>query len=253
MSPGFNYEIGTLIEGFDSSPTFMMAYNRDYYSKLIDNYGFTKTQDLYEFWGHIDMLDTLDKKLDFVIGEAKRRFKFQMRRIDPSRFHEDVRSFLGIYNQSHGDHWGFVPLSDAEIEHTSNGLKHLLVPEMTSVAEVDGKVVGTCIGMLDYNPRIKEIDGRLYPFGFLKLLRNRRAIKRVRLVATHVAPEYQRWGLGLVLVNRLVPDILDWGITEVEFSWVAESNKLSRGTLERGGAKLRKTFRVYDLDLESKA
>ena len=55
--------------------------------------------------------------------------------------------------------------------------------------------------------------------------------------------------MGLVLTNRLLGDVLDWGIQEAEFSWVLESNKLSRGTLERGGAKRIKTYRLYDLDL----
>ena len=94
--------------------------------------------------------------------------------------------------------------------------------------------------------RIKAIDGRLFPFGFLRLLWNRRGIKHIRLISTNVLPEYQRWGVGLVLVARLVPDVLRWGIEEAEFSWVLESNQLSRSTLQRGGAKLYKTYRVYD-------
>ena len=61
-------------------------------------------------------------------------------------------------------------------------------------------------------------------------------------------PEYQRWGLGVALLSRLVPEVLDWGITESEFSWVLESNKLSRGTLERGGAIKIKTYRIFDYD-----
>ena len=105
---------------------------------------------------------------------------------------------------------------------------------------------GAVFGLLDYNPRVKKIDGRLFPFGFIKLLRNRKAIKRVRLVSTNVLPEYQRWGVGLVLMSRLVPEIFKWGIEIAEFSWVLESNHLSRATLERGGAKVDKTYRLYD-------
>ena len=117
---------------------------------------------------------------------------------------------------------------------------------MTSVAEVDGKPIGAVFGLLDYNPRIKEIDGKLLPFGFIKLLSNKRAIKRVRLVSTNVLPEYQRWGVGLVLMSRLVPEVFKWGIEIAEFSWVLESNHLSRATLERGGAKIDKMYRMYD-------
>jgi len=117
---------------------------------------------------------------------------------------------------------------------------------MTSVAEVDGEGVGICFGLLDFNPLIKKINGKLYPFGWLRLMLGRKKIKRVRLISTNVAPKYQRWGLGIVLMGRMVPDCREWGIEEAEFSWVLESNKLSRGTLERGGLDSDKTFRIYD-------
>ena len=134
----------------------------------------------------------------------------------------------------------------AEIDHLGKDLKNLIVPELTSVAEVDGQPVGAAFSILDYNPRIKAIDGKLFPFGFVRLLWNRRAIKHMRIISTNVVPEYQRWGLGLVILARLVPDILKWGIEEVEFSWVLESNRLSYGTLKRGGAKITKAYRIYD-------
>jgi GNAT superfamily N-acetyltransferase len=116
------------------------------------------------------------------------------------------------------------------------------------MAEIEGRPVATTFGLLDYNPLIKKIDGKLFPFGFLTLLLGRKKIKKVRLISTNVIPEYQRWGLGIVLMERLVDDCLAWGIEEAEFSWVLESNKLSRGTLERGGAHLEKTYRIYDYE-----
>ena len=250
-NPSLNYECGLLVEGFDSSPTFMMTYNPPYYGRLIEENGFQKVQDLYAYWGHVDMVGSLDKKLQFVIDEAKRRFDVKLRRLDRSRFRTEVRMFLDIYNQSLGGTWGFVPLSDAEIDHMSSGMRHLIVPEMTSVAEVDGRPVAAIFGLLDYNPRIREIDGRLFPLGFLRLLNRRKSLQTVRLISTNVIPEFQRWGIGLVVLNRLLPDILDWGIQEVEFSWVLESNHLSRATLERGGAIRTKTYRLYDYEFES--
>lgn len=248
-NPSLNYECGLLVEGFDSPPTFMITYNKPFYGDLFESYGFEKTQDLYSFWGHIDMLKSLDKKLTFVVQEAAERFNIKVRPFNPKRFGEELETFLDIYNQSLVGTWGFVPLSKAEGKHMGAGLKHLIVPELAILAEVDGRVVGGTFGLLDYNPRIKQIDGRLFPFGFLKLLMRRREIKRVRLMSTNVLPEFQRWGVGLVLVNGIVPKVLEWGIEIGEFSWVLESNHLSRKTLERGGAKRDKVFRIYDRGL----
>jgi GNAT superfamily N-acetyltransferase len=246
-NPSLNYECGLLVEGFDSAPVFMMPYNPPYYATLLEKCGFEKTQDLYAFWGHVDMLDTLDRKLDFVVKEATRRFNVKLRKLDPKRFDAEVRMFLDIYNKSLVGTWGFVPLSKGEVDHVASAMKHLIVPEMTSVAEVEGRPVGAIFGLLDYNPRIRKIDGRLFPFGFLRLLWNRRAIKTIRLISTNVLPEYQKWGLGVVLLSRLVPEVHTWGIREAEFSWVLESNHLSRKTLERGGLKRSKTYRIYEL------
>ena len=81
MNPSMNYECGLLTEGFDSPPTFMMTYNHDYYQSLIEGYGFEKSQDLFAFYGHVNMLDDLDEKLHFVANEAVKRFNLTVRPI----------------------------------------------------------------------------------------------------------------------------------------------------------------------------
>ena len=249
LNPAMNYECGLLIEGFDSSPQLMMTYNPPYYPKLIENYGFAKAQDLFAFVGQTTQLQTIDPKLLVIAEESMRRLRVKTRRLDTKRFKEELKSFLNVYNRALPGTWGFVPLTDAEADHMAGGLRFLIVPKLTTMAEVDGKVVGVTFGMLNYNPRIKKINGRLFPFGFLRLLWNRHEIKTMRLISTNVVPEYQRWGVGLVLLYRLVPDCLEWGIKEAEFSWVLESNHLSRATLERGGAKRAKTYRIYDYEV----
>ncbi len=245
-NPSLNYELGLLIDGFDSSPFFMMTYNPQYYARLIEGYGFHKTQDLYAYWGHVEMLPKILAKLEPVAKQIVEHYDVRLRSLDRSRFVEDVEEFLSVYNRSMAGTWGFVPMSKAEVRHVARGLRHLIVPELTIAAEVDGKMVGASFGMLDYNPRIRQIDGRLLPFGIFSLLRNKQQLKRIRLISTNVLPEFQRMGIGLTLMYGLVPKALDWGMEEAEFSWVMESNLLSRGSLEKGGAKITKTYRLYD-------
>ena len=246
MNPSMNYECGLLIDGFDTPPTFMMTHNPPYYQRLIESYGFAKVDDMAAFWGHVDMLSQVDPKLKLIREECERRFQVKLRRLDRSRFDEEVRMFLNIYNQSLAGTWGFAPLSDKEVDHMAASLKYLIVPEMTSVVEVDGKVVGSSFAMLDYNPRVKQIDGKLFPFGFIRLLMNKKAIQRIRVISTNVLPEYQKWGLGLVVIAYLLPSVLAWGGKEAEFSWVLESNHLSYKSLKRGGAKIVKMYRLFD-------
>jgi GNAT superfamily N-acetyltransferase len=246
LNPSLNYECALLVDGFDQPPWFMMPYNQPYYDRLIRACGFRKAQDMVAFWGHIDMLKSLSDKLQMMSRIVEDRFGVKCRRFDLKRFEEEIFTFQKIYNSALGSTWGFVPLSDAEVRKQAADMKWMIAPELTTIAEIDGKPVGAMLGLLDYNPRIQAIDGRLFPLGFIKLLRNKRQIQHVRLLSTNVLPEYQSWGIGVSLVGRLVPEALQWGITEAEFSWVLESNHLSYKTLKKGGAKITKQYRIYD-------
>ncbi len=247
-NPSLNYTLGLLIEGFGSSPFFMMTYNPPYYEKLIEGCGLQKTQDLYSYWGKREMLPAIAAKLGPICEKIKEHVNVTIRELDPKHFQEDVEAFLSIYNRSLMSTWGFVPMTREEVRHMAAALRWLIVPRLALGAEVDGRLIGAVFGLLDYNPRIRQINGRLFPFGFLRLLRNKRAIQSMRVISTNVVPEFQRLGVGMVLLHGLVPRGLDWGLQEVEFSWVLESNWLSRGSLEKGGAIRTKTYRLYDLD-----
>lgn len=249
-NPSLNSEIGLLIEGFDTSPYFMMTYNPPYYEGLVEGSGFRKSQDLYAYWGSIDMLPAVLERLTPICEQIIERFEVNVRSLDKTRFREDVEAFVTVYNRAMSNTWGFVPMTKEEVQHQAKGLRQLMVPELAIAAEIGGQIVGACFALLDFNPRIKEINGRLFPFGFWKLLSNKRAIKRLRLISTNVIPEYQLHGIGLVLMSGIVPKALEWGMEEAEFSWVLESNSFSRGSLEKGGAKRTKTYRIYDWQAE---
>lgn len=248
-NPSLNYEIGMLVDGFQQAPTFMITHNPPYYERLWKDFGFEKTQDLFCYQVDVSYVETLDPKLRFILEEVKKRFNVETRSLDFKKFAADVKVFLDIYNRSLEGTWGYVPMSPSEVKHQSMALRLLLVPEMTSLAYIDGKPIGAGFGLLDYNPLIKQIKGRLFPFGWLTLLRKRKHLKRVRLISANVLPEYQKWGLGLVTLERVLLNSLEFGITEGELSWVLESNHLSRGTIERGGAERMKTHRLFDRSL----
>jgi hypothetical protein len=247
-NPSLNYEVGLLVDGFHSSPTFMMTYNPPYYARLLETYGLRKAQDLFEYWGGREMLPKAAARLLPISQQIIEHLNLRVRPLDRTRFRQDVEAFVSIYNRSLVNTWGFVPMSNEEVRHMSRMLRWLIVPELAVGAEINGELIGTVFGLLDYNPRIKQIDGRLFPFGFLRLLRRKHEIKKIRLISTNVLPEYQRMGVGLALMHGMMPKGMAWDLQEVEFSWVLESNLLSRGSLEKGGAKLTKTYRVYDLD-----
>jgi len=245
-NPSMNYGCGLLIDGFDSPPTVGTTYNPAYYARLIDRAGFHKVQDMYAYQGHIDMLDTMDPKLEFVVNEARRRYRVNVRPISMSRFEEEARMVLELHNQSLGNIWGFVPLSDSEMRHRAAAMRRMIFSDLTSVAEVDGQVVGVVHGLVDCYIRNRRNTKKPLPSGYPRILPSDCATRRMRIIRISVRPDYVCWGLGLVLLERLIPGARARGIEEAEFSRVMETNRIAMATLQRAGAIRTKTYRIYD-------
>ncbi len=202
-NPSINYVLGLLVDGFDFPPTFMMPYNPSYYPRLIENYGFRKAQDLYAYWGHKDMMPANAAKFRPFVEKVVERYNLHLRPLDTKHFVEDVETFLRIYNEALRNMWGFSPMSPREVRHMAEGLRHLMVPELAIAAELDGRMIGAVFALPDYNPRIRQIDGRLFPFGFLRLLRKKQEIRKIRILAATVLPEFSMMGIGLVLLRAV--------------------------------------------------
>lgn len=246
FNPSPNYEIGLLVDGFDSPPTFMMTYNPPFYERLIRNAGYYKVQDLLAFIGELNQLPEIRERLAPMVQMAVERTGAQIRSMDTSDFMQEVRRFLELYNRSLVTMWGHVPLSDGELTHMAKAMRYLVVPQLAMGAEIDNEYVGVVLALPDFNPAIKASDGRLTPLGIWRLLRVKRRPRRIRILSINVVPEYQKWGLGLALMDALVPRGLESGIQEAEFSWIAESNQLPIQGMRKGGARLYKTYRVFD-------
>jgi len=158
--------------------------------------------------------------------------------------------FKTIYNQSWEKNWGFVPMTDAEIEHMAKQLKQVLDPALVRIAEKDGKPVAIALGLPDVNVALKHANGRLFPVGLLKILWYARKIKRMRLLALGVLPEYRKTGIDVLLYHSIFKDGTDKGYKAGEFSWILEDNLAIRRPIERIGARHYKTYRMYEAPVD---
>lgn len=250
-NPSMNYECGLLVEGFDSPPTFMMTYNPAFYVDLVEGYGFTVGRDLYAYSATPQEINLHDERLRNMAAQAISFSGATIRPLNKKQFAKDVDVFIELYNASLVVNWGFVPLEPSEMRHLATSLKHLLIPDLTLFAEVDGKAVGTVCGLPDYNPRVKRIDGSLLPWhgGGAFTLLSSAGFERMRVISINVVPEFQKWGLGLALMLGLVPKALALNVWNAEFSWIDQDNSLARKGLEKSGATITKRFRMYDRKL----
>lgn len=246
VNPSLNYTCGLLIEGFTTPPVFLMTYNPPYYETLIQSCGFTKSQDLYAYEMDVALLATLVDRYKPAVLSALDGRGLTIRPFDPSRFDEEIQTYIELYNGALSGTWGFTPLQQGEVKRIAADLRHIIAPEFAAFAMVNGKAVGVVLALLDFNQIIRTINGRLLPFGLFKLIRGRSRINVARAMAVTMAPGFQQSGLAVVLMDHLVEAARPWGLKHWEFSWVLESNTSSRGTLERAGTKRSKTYRIYD-------
>ena len=249
VNPSLNYTCGLLVGGFDRPPCFLMTYNPPYYAALLESCGFAKSQDLYAYEMDTALLAAITERYKPAVLASLERSKIVIRRFNTSNgrnFQQEIETYLDIYNRSLEGTWSFTPLQPREARHIALELRHVIVPQFAVFAEIDGQPIGALLVLLDYNQILRKLNGRLFPFGFLRFLTGRRHITAARAMAMTMVPGYQSTGLGIVLMDNLVGPAATWGIERYEFSWVLESNANSRGTLERLGTKITSTYRIYD-------
>lgn len=248
VNPSLNYTCGLLVEGFDRPPCFLMTYNPPYYAALLEACGFVKSQDMYAYEMDEENLQALVVRYKRAVLAALAREDLVVRPLDPRKYHAEIQTYLGIYNQSLEGSWGFTPLQPDEARRIADDMRHVIVPRLALFAEIGGRPVGALLALLNYNQILRRLNGRLFPFGFLRVLKERKRITAVRAMAMTMIPGYEASGLSAVLLDRLVDAAAKWGghIQSYEFSWVLESNERSRGTLERAGTRITGTYRIYD-------
>lgn len=249
VNPSLNYTCGLLIDGFDHPPCFLMPYNPPYYSGLLEACGLSKSQDMYAYEMDTALLAKATDRYKPAVLSALQHTNLVLRRLNPRRYAQEIATYLDIYNRSLDGTWGFTPLQPGEARHIAGELRHVMVPEFAVFAEIDGQPIGAVLALLDYNQILKKLNGRLFPFGFLRILTGRRHITKARAMAMTMIPGHQNAGLSVVLMDHLVVAAANWGIERYEFSWVLESNTKSRGTLQRLGTRITSTYRIYDKGL----
>ncbi|MCF8241189.1 MAG: hypothetical protein K9J16_07370 [Melioribacteraceae bacterium] len=248
-NPSSNDEYGLLIEGFDDSPRLMMPYNYKYYMDLIENYGFTKAKDLYAYKISQELL-LKSEKVVRISQLAAKRANLKIRQIDMKNFKEELEIVKYVYNKAWAPNWGFVPMSDDEIDLLASQLKPIVEPSLVLFGEIDNKVVGFALVMPDYNQIFKEMNGRLLPFNFIKLFTKKRTIKWARVITLGIIPEYQKRGLDAAFYYDVVQRADKVGIKLGEASWVLEDNDMMNRGAKMMNGEIYKKYRIYSLMLK---
>ncbi len=248
ISPSQNEECGLLTDGFDSSPVLMMTYNPKYYIDFFKKFGLQKIKDLYAYYAPV--LPEIPELLERAAEYAREKHpEAKIRQINLQDFEREKERVKAVYNSAWEKNWGFVPMTNKEIDFLGERLKPLIIPELVLFVEIQGKPVGVLLAIPDYNQALKKINGRLLPFGWLKLLYYSKRIKTGRLVIMGVIKEYRMCGFEAMLYLTANRNAHKMGYEGVEFSWILEDNLFTRHAAENYGGKIYKTYRIYQMSI----
>jgi GNAT superfamily N-acetyltransferase len=247
-NPSSNDEWGLLIDGFEDSPRIMMTYNPKYYLDLFDNYGLKKIKDLLAYKIENEKLMKSEKLLR-VSKIAQKRSGLVVKQLDMKNFKSELEKVKYAYNQAWAPNWGFLPMSDEEIDALAKNLKPIVEPSLVLFGEIEGKTVGFALVMLDYNQIFKEMNGRLLPFNFIKLFTMKKKIKWARIITLGILPEYQKRGLDAVFYDEIVHRAAKIGIMLGEASWILEDNEMMKRGADVMNGEVYKTYRIYNMSI----
>jgi hypothetical protein len=244
-------EPGLEIEGFDEPPTVMMGHHRPEYAGWVEAAGYAKARDLVTY--ALDIREWSDPKIDRLIASGAANPRICIRKVDKSRFAEEAVVILNLLNDAWSDNWGFVPLTEAEIAFAGKKLKPIIYEDLVRVAEVDGEAVAFMITLPDINELTRDLNGRLFPFGWAKLLWRLRHPRtgRLRVPLMGVAKKLHNSRIASLLAFMMIEytrrdAVTKYGATHGEFGWILEDNKGMLSIAQLPGANINHRYRIYE-------
>ena len=251
FSLSINEETGLLVDGFDSPPMIFMAHDPRYAAARVEAQGYAKAKDVLAYL--FDVTRGFPERVMRLVRRAESG-GVRIRHIDMSRIEEEFRLVMEIFNDAWSQNWGFVPFTEHEFTHMAKGMKPLLDPTWTAVAEYEGKPVAFAILIPNLNEAIRDFGGRLLPFNWLKLiLRIKRGTKTGRVPLMGVRRSFAGGLMGgmvpLLMIHSLQRNAQPKGMQRGELSWILEDNRPMRSMIEALGAEAYKTYRVYEKKL----
>lgn len=246
-----NEESGLLVDGFDAPPMLFMAHDPRYAAARIEALGYGKAKDLIAYI--YDVQKGFPEDVQRLVQRSASR-GISIRHIDMSRMEDEFRMVMGIFNDGWSQNWGFIPFTEAELTHMAKGLKPLMDPTWTAVAEHEGQAVAFAILLPNLNEVIRDFRGRLLPFNWLKmLLRLKRGTRTGRVALMGVRRSFAGGLLGgmvpLAMIHSLEVHSLPKGLQKAELSWILEDNRPMRRMIEALHAIPYKTYRVFEKTL----
>lgn len=234
---------GVLIKGFDTEPSLELSYNHPYYQNLFEEFGFQKSSDwhAYEFNAE-NKIPECFKRIKKYVQEKK---EFTFRNADMKNYGSEIKKIREVFNKAWKENQEHFDLSEKEFSYLADSLKAVIKPELAILAEKDKDLAGFIVSFPDISNGIKKANGHLFPFGFYHILNDLKNTKKIKTMLMGILPEYRKRGLDAYLILETIERAKRMGYKKADLSLIVDSNIPMKNDLEKLGAKIRRTYRIY--------
>lgn len=248
LNPSTNYEIGVLVDGFEYPPAVMMPYNPRYYPDLLTGAGLDKEKDLVSLL--LEPQNRTSDRVGKLAARIRRNNNVRIRSGERKHFDRELALIKELYHASWSRNWGFVPMTDEEMDEAGKFLYRIADPDLVLFVYFHDEPVGICIILPDMNPLLKRFNGRLGLGSLLTYWRYKHEVVGLRAILFGFKHEVQKLGLPLVVFDHL-NHVLREQKTQykyLELGWNLEDNEgINRFDAEIGGREY-KRYRIYRKD-----
>lgn len=245
-------EAGVSIDAHELEPMVGMAWTPAYYRRLLEASGYRTCRDLLVYRLEWDWENEPAEELERwgkIENRILRKPGLTIRCLDVKRLPEEAKFLATVFGESWEGNWGHVPISEQEFLELHERYIRFLAPEMVLLAEVDGEPAGAWVAMPNLNEAIKPLNGKLWPFGWWRLLQAKKNIVNYRVMIMGVRPAFRHLGLPVAFILGFRREFKKIGGKTVECSWLLEENKDVLGVVERFHGRKVQTLRLYEKEI----
>jgi len=254
FSLSINEEVGLMVEGFEAPSFLMVPYDPPWAGGRVEACGYTKLKDVFSYaYAPQTAPVTIGAKL---IERAGLGGRMKVRTLNTRMFDAEVRTLVSIFNDAWSDNWGFVPFTQAEIDHAAKALRPVIVPEMAVFIDLDDETVAFILALTNLNEAIADFNGKLNVFTLPKLLWRLKiaGVPSSRVPLMGVKSRFRNHptlgaGLAMVAIDAIRSNGVRRGLKNVELGWILEDNKATNHIIRNVGGRVHKVHRIYERPL----
>lgn len=247
-------EPGLLTLGHDHAPVILMGHHPAQYQGWIESYHYTACKRLLTY--ELDATKEFSPLIQRIVKSCERNPGIVMRSANKARFADEVRIILHILNDAWSENWGFVPFTDREIAHAAKKLKPLIHPELVRIVELNGRPVAFLLTLPDVNKVLADINGKLLPFGWFKLLKwsKKPLDSDMRVPLMGVLKEFHNSRLAsqlaFMMIDAVRRDSFDrFNTQRGEVGWILDDNQGMIAIADAIDGTINREYLIYEKPL----